>query len=171
VSRALGVIDPGHWTYWKLRKLKALENKQVIFSIIRDPVDRISSIFNYALFLDEKYSGRGPISWIRKFDNINDFVAYGGLNEKIIYANYFLWPQAWYIGDFHDSRYRFLDFTTLNASFEKLVGELDIGSGLCLPHANKTVHMNCALPEKITVNTIRKLYADDYALINDICFL
>lgn len=162
ICKALNTVDPGHYTYKQLKDIHLLQNKKHIYCIIRDPISRIISTYNY-IKLTQKEHGYNPFSWIIQYTSLDDFIL-RGLNERIISSNYFLCAQTSYLPTTIDSRIILLNFNDISQEIKKV--EIALNRRIELPVARKGKILDSNI-SKTAEKKIKQLYADDYKLIQN----
>jgi len=160
ICEALDLVDPGHYTYSQLEKMGLLENKTLIYCVVREPLSRIVSTYNYIKMMQENV-GYNPLSWVTKYETLNDFVL-SGLNEDNASNNYFLCKQSKYLPNKYDPRLEILNLDSIKTDIKRLEGLLD--AEIDLPISRKSVKYDTYLSKK-AIKKIKKLYQDDFALI------
>jgi len=115
VCAATRLPDPGHIEMTKMPKtlVRSLIEKPCL-AIIRDPVDRIVSTFDYAHKLRRK-GITNTVDFIADFSNINDFVSTLLMRKRIL-RHYFLLPANDFIrpAQMVGAEISFVDFKKLD---------------------------------------------------------
>lgn len=158
IVKSLGVIDPGHYTYSDLVKMKVIRGDEPVILVIRNPVDRIISTYNYAKKAEKK-NGPNPLSWIAKYPTLSDFVL-KGLNERNVRNNYFLMPSYSYIKGCNKKNINLIVFDNLHSDFEEIANNLDL-QFKPLTKENASERKKEPISHEVIVK-IRELYSCDY---------
>lgn len=166
ICHTLGRPDPGHFSIEQMSRSGILRNKEVIFCVLRDPVERVVSIYNYCLYMHKK-NGANPLSWVANFATLDLFVS-EGLNQFLIKKSYFLWPQASYVSYGRDSRIQYLSFSNIDDGFSRL--SKFIGADSSLPVKNRREKRDVYISKENTTK-IMNLYRDDYQLLDRVTFV
>jgi len=96
ICSAMGIKDPGHMLFsdYSLDVQDTLAKKPM-FVVARDPVSRIVSVFNHALFARERVVN-SYIEDFAKYGDINTFID-KRLNSKSVSQHYFLRPSSTFV--------------------------------------------------------------------------
>jgi len=165
ISQALGRPDPGHYLLTdslEWRRSLGLDSDQLfIFSVVRDPVERVVSTWNFAYRQDVVNRGIGSaLSLVRSYQTLPNFVS-SPTFATYVEHHYFWWPQAKYLAGVSSDRIKLLRFDRVDTDAKKLLG-------LELPTVNATPgdHRLRAdeLPQE-TVDLIRAAYSQDFELL------
>lgn len=167
VCAYLGVTDPGHFTYREAESLGIVDNDTITFAVLRDPIDRLVSTFRYSKKV-EKLNGSNALSWVSKFDSIDELVA-NGLSPERISEHYFLRPQAEYLPAKDNEKLALLDFQDLPDAVESYVKRVLPGRNALseMPHLRAS-HSEKAEISAATARKIEELYIKDYELYKKI---
>lgn len=129
IANAYDLRDPGHFTLasW----CQVLPSPELAFAVIRNPVDRLRSLWNFAA-LDERLQTRAsPVGFVRSFDSLDDFVR-SPVFGHVVASHYFFQTQKTYVeapAGFDATALQLLRFDHIEADFGAL-------TGLELPHVN-----------------------------------
>lgn len=115
IVSALGLPDPGHFTYSKMKHFGIVGNKSLFFTVVRDPESRIISTFKYAKRIQDIH-GPNPLTWISKYDNPDEFIR-DGLNSRIVNSNYFFMSNAKYLRGCPRDRLHLINFDNIEEEF------------------------------------------------------
>ncbi|WP_018275889.1 sulfotransferase family 2 domain-containing protein [Teredinibacter turnerae] len=149
--------------------IEKLGNKKIeylIFSFVREPIDRFLSAYAY---LKAGGKNKSDLAFrdnvLVDYSDVNDFVALW-LNEKTMWEYVHFIPQTYYLYD--DDDFLLVDFIgryeNLEEDFKRLA--LIIGrGGLSLPHANKTKQKNLETLNENSMRKLRELYKRDIKLL------
>lgn len=139
-----------------------------IFTVIRDPLDRLVSL--YAYFLNGGNSSRESLefrkNWITPYKNFNEFVCHALPCDEVKHNRMFL-PQAEFLldknGELPDIS--IIRFERLGNDFKKVALKLSINKNL--PHTNASNRKNLNLYlSKEACEIIKKTYSEDYKLFD-----
>ena len=163
ISRSMKMVDPGHFTYDQLNALGILDNKREIWITVRNPTDRLVSVYNY-LCQTQPTSSDGPLYWLSRYKTLNEFIK-NGLTEVVINNNIFFRPQIDYLPLKDDSRITYINFEYLAEEFKVLCERNNIDAKLM--HQNKKPKFDVEISEE-SIEILKKFYKKDYILFEKV---
>lgn len=138
-------------------------NNYSIFSVIREPIERLISVY-YDARLDKNHDTLRDISLCPDLNNFFEF--YFSIN--VFDHPRHLWPQNFFIDGVKSNNLKLYSFKNIQKCYEKLIG-IKIFKYKKLPHLRNTNSSN--ISHKINSNIIKKLQKDlrdDYKLYNSL---
>lgn len=155
--------DIGHFTYNELVKLDARygASDKIFVSIIRDPVERLNSTYQYAIS-QYRRKGVSTLAWIADYKSSDSFIQH--VYEKKLYRkHYFFRPAADFSGT--DRLFKFLDFSNLNEALISFNNAY--GTRITLERHNVSKSSEVEFSDE-SIALIEEMYKDDIAIIR--CF-
>ncbi|MBL7249465.1 sulfotransferase family 2 domain-containing protein [Alcanivorax marinus] len=158
VAKAIGLPDPGHFTFDQLKNAQITTESNVNFVVVRNPLARLVSTFKYAKKAQQK-NGWNPLSWVAQYSDFDDFIC-TGLDESDLEKNYFFWTSSTYISGCPEEALEIIDFDRVEDGFREVMELLNLG-GLSLPKENVSKKEKVC-PSRKAQDKIFSLYKDDY---------
>lgn len=159
INAAFDLPDLGHLTYKQLLQQDyRYRRKTAYVAIIRDPMSRLVSAYNYALRFSEK-NGKSTLHWIARYKNVDHFI--NAIYENSVYKkHYFFLPSVKFFEGINQPLY-VVDFDRLNGALTVLSSE--IGKSIVLENKNRSsdnpTELSARSKEKVKV-----MYERDYEL-------
>ena len=159
IRAALRLPDQGHFAYELIHRSRRVPVTVIVVSV-RDPIDRLRSMFKFV----HMYSHTNSLWIFTRFSSLEAFVM-SAVFSAFVEHHYFVMPQSRYLRglSLNDPRLKLLRCETLQADAARELG---------ITHP-KLPHLNCsdALPaDRVALSAeavarVRMAYAEDYALL------
>lgn len=168
VKRSLYSSDPGHATvrFYEMLAPELLDS-HVTFALVRDPIDRFLSGFDFLMARGgaDVRIHPSPLKRLRHVASLDQLIGYlEDLDGDWLHVDTFLRPQWWYLAD-RAGRLRIRNLFVLDTDNSDLNSFLD-GFGLPpVEHLNATERKNHTMsPDQ--ERRVRKLYERDFGLFD-----
>lgn len=164
IAEALSLDSPGHVRYRDLPAAltDALRDRPHV-AVIRDPLQRLRSIFRYAHMVRQR-AGTTKLAAVTRYKSLSAFIR-DGLEAQDIHSHYFLRPAVDFLAGAPRAQLHLIPFDRLQEGVDALHQQLRLPP-LQLPRKNVTADV---IPMDMTVDAaveakVRAIYGDDLAL-------
>jgi hypothetical protein len=169
IAAAAGLQDPGHVPLSQLpADLRRVLAIKPCLAVVRDPVSRIVSTFNY--IQSARRDGKMHlVSCLETGPTIDDFVS-RIFEQRNLIGHYFFRPASALIADAkaQGAKVRIISFRTLNLSVPNFLR--DVGVAVDSLPREKVSAVRAATEADVSPssnNLLRQLYRDDFALLEN----
>ncbi len=164
VSNALFEKDPGHYFLKRYEQVDKVKFESYFkFSIVRHPVDRLVSTYNYLIARKAIYKDPyHPYSFLAKYDFLEDFII-NGLSQELIESNYFFASQTEYLQNSQGNIQ--MDYIgkleSINDDFKVICSKLNLKKNIQNKNSSNKLVTKKEL-SRAALNKIFEVYKDDF---------
>lgn len=166
IAAAFGRPDPGHFTLSEMLALRDTgDMPRSAFAVLRDPVERLVSTYEYLRSLHDNY-GTSTVPQVLRYDTFDGFVR-GFISSVDVEQHYFFRPVGSIIQGDGNIEIFLINFKGLTDTFSLFSSEV-LGRALQLPHANvgRKAHVAGNELSGTSLEIVQEQYAADYRLVN-----